>query len=89
LADPLEGHRVYVSPSALFLIRGFRCFYSGPELIQFYESTEKIKIDLRLIPILHPNDTPDFLKNGNQAVKEGSDFEMELRFADRKRDTYV
>ena len=45
--------------------------------------------DVSLIPILHPDDAPGFLNSWNKAVEEGSEFEMELRFADRKKDDYV
>jgi PAS domain S-box-containing protein len=40
--------------------------------------------DLSLIPVLHPDDSMAFLNNWNTALKEASEFEMEVRFADRK-----
>ena len=40
--------------------------------------------DLSLIPILYPNDAPAFLDAWNAALHNGSEFETEVRFADRK-----
>ena len=40
--------------------------------------------DLSLIPILHADDSPAFLSNWNAALRDGSEFEMEIRFSDRK-----
>lgn len=41
--------------------------------------------DLSLLPILHPDDSAAFLNTWHAAVEQGNEFEMEIRFSDRRR----